>query len=108
AEERISRLPGVKLAWLTTVLPLEGHGEFLNDIHIEGRPPEPPGRAVSAQLTWVTPNYFKTLEIPVVRGRGFEASDRWRSQPVLVVNEAFVRRFLPNEEPIGARVRIFN
>jgi putative ABC transport system permease protein len=43
-----------------------------------------------------------------VRGRAFEPGDRWRSQPVFVVNEAFVRRFLPNEEPIGARVRVFN
>jgi putative ABC transport system permease protein len=107
-EERIARLPGVTSAALTTLLPLDPQGDFRNDIHLEGRPPEPPGQGVGAQITWVTPRYFRTLEIPLVRGRGFEASDGWRTQPVVVVNQAFVRRYLSDQEPVGARLRIFN
>lgn len=112
-EERMSHLPGVESAGLTTLLPLEPSTRdeygFINDIHVVGHAPEPPGQAISAQLTWVTPGYFKTLAVPIVRGRGFEpASDRWRSAPSVVVNEAFVRRYLRGEEPLGARLNIFN
>ena len=47
--------------------------------------------------------YFETMDIPLVRGRGFEPSDREGGAPVAVVNESFARRFWPGEDPIGRR-----
>jgi putative ABC transport system permease protein len=106
--DRLSRLPGVESAAATTMVPNDASGNFQNGIHVEGHPPEGPGEFLGAQLTWVTPQYFRTLGVPLLRGRLFDDRDRWRTAPVIVVNEAFVRKYLPGEEPVGARARIFN
>ena len=79
-----------------------------NAIHVEGHPPERPGEFLGAQLTWVTPEYFTTLGVPLLGGRLFDGHDGWRTSPVVVVNEAFVRKYLAGEEAVGARLRIFN
>jgi hypothetical protein len=57
-------------------------------------------------LNATTPGWFETMGMPLRRGRDFEAGDRVGSRPVAIVNEAFVRRFLPGEQPIGQRVRL--
>jgi len=106
--ERISALPGVTSAAATTLVPMDVSGELGNGIHVEGHPQPPPGHFDQAQLTWVTPGYFRTLRIPLVRGRLFDAREAWRTAPAVVVNEAFVRRYLAGEEPVGARLRIYN
>ena len=98
---RTSALPGVTHAALTSVVPLTGDGDtgFL----IEGRPA--PTRSSDALITWyrvVTANYFAAAEIPLKRGRLFQ--DR-EAEPVVVINETAARRFWPNEDPIGRRVR---
>src|SRR5205085_873954 len=100
---------GVTGAAATTLVPLDpGGGGFTNGIHVEGRPPDRPGEFTGAQLTWITPGYFATMGIPLLRGRNFDSRDAWRTPPAIVVNEAFVRTHLGAQEPIGTRVRIFN
>jgi putative ABC transport system permease protein len=61
-----------------------------------------------AQALWmnVGPDYFKTLGIPVLGGREFEGTDRAGSAAVAIVNEAFVKAYFPNREPLGQRVRV--
>jgi predicted permease len=57
-------------------------------------------------LTYVTPTYFEALGVPVTRGRGLTAADKAGASPVVVVNEAFVRRHVPREDPIGRQMAI--
>ena len=54
----------------------------------------------------VTPDYFATMEIPIVRGRSFSDADTADSSPVTIVNEQFARHYWPNENPIGKRLRL--
>ena len=66
--------------------------------------PFPDGQQPVAQAATVTPAYFGTMGIPLVRGRNFGAEDRHGSPVVAIVNQSFVRRFFPNQDPIGQRV----
>ena len=54
----------------------------------------------------ITPGWFETMGIPLRNGRDFDAGDRLGSRLVAIVNEAFVRRYLPGEQPIGQTVRL--
>jgi putative ABC transport system permease protein len=99
----VSSLPGVEAA-LVSELPLSG--EFLNhDFAVEGRPPLAPGDEPSVETRSVEGDYFQVMQIPLVAGRHLTEQDNEKSQLVGVVNEALVRQYFPNENPIGARVR---
>src|SRR5260370_32389539 len=54
----------------------------------------------------VSPDYLRTLGMPLIRGRNFLSSDSAQEQPVALVNQAFVRRYFPNEDSIGKRIRL--
>ena len=98
---RIEALPGVRQAALSSVLPLTGDSD--TDFLIEGRPA--PTRSADAFITWyriVSANYFASMDIPLRRGRLFQ--DR-EAEPVVVVNESMAKRFFPNEDAIGRRIR---
>jgi putative ABC transport system permease protein len=78
-------------------------------INIEGRPPLPAdAQNIPVPYDTVTPGYFTALQIPLRRGRMLTAADTSRSQDVVLVNESFVRRFFPNEDPLGRRVTFGN
>jgi len=100
----MERLPGVSSAGATVYgMPLEGETNVLT-FSIAGRPPAPPGREDSMRIAVATPDYFKTLGIPVVRGRGFTPQDRNGAPQAVVITEAAARRFFPKEEPLGKRI----
>jgi putative ABC transport system permease protein len=71
---------------------------------IQGRPAPLPGQAPPIMRHYVGPDHFRTLGIPLVRGRAFTIADRTGRAAVAIVNEAAARQFWPNENPIGARV----
>jgi predicted permease len=102
--ERLDALPGVESAGagsslLLSRLPSSG------GISIEGRPPLPANaQDIPIPYDSVTPEYFTTLQIPLRRGRMFTRADGPQSQQVVMVNEAFVRRFFPGQDPLGRRV----
>ncbi len=75
---------------------------------VEGRPPEP--RTAWKPLVWaqITGDYFRTLGIPLLRGRFFDDRDRRDSAPVVIVNETLARRYWPGEDPIGKRIKGFD
>jgi predicted permease len=102
--ERVRAVPGVRSASVATQLPL-GFGGFADiSLEIDGyafRPDE--GR--SALINWVSAQYFETAGVPIVRGRSISEQDRPGAPPVVVVNEAFARRFWPGQDPIGKRLR---
>jgi putative ABC transport system permease protein len=98
---RIEALPGVESASAGTALPLGGGG--LNDpIMIEGRKLEMSNPSFAAWQI-VTPRHFKTLGVPILRGRGFDERDNADAPPVAVINESMARKYWPNEDPIGKR-----
>jgi putative ABC transport system permease protein len=96
-EQRVSRLPGVVAAGFTQLVPLQNWG-WEADFTIRGRPRE--GRPIAA-LRYVTPGYFRALGISLVRGRPFTDQDSPDSAHVVIVNEALVRKYLHDEDPIG-------
>jgi len=101
----LSREAGVESVALTSIVPMSG-GDEIYSIDFEGRPPRPPGQGVSAIYYLVSPNYFQTMGIPLLKGRSFTDQDRDGSPRVAIVNDAFVRLHYPNEDPLGKRIRM--
>src|SRR6185295_5688847 len=96
-ESRVSGLPGVAAAGLTQLVPLQNWG-WEADFTVRGRPRE--GRPI-AGLRYVTPGYFRTLGIPILRGRSFTEGDAATAPRVVIVNDALARRYFPGEDPVG-------
>jgi len=104
---RVRELPGTQAAGASTGLPLaNASGDWSFDI--EGRP-FAPGKRHSGALDWytVTPGYFETLRIPLVKGRLPEAGDATQnSNPAIFLNETAARQFFPAEDAVGHRLRL--
>ena len=81
---------------------------FTLSVAVQGQPPARPGEGPSANHRVISPGYFKALGIPVVRGRVFNQHDTEKSPMVAVVDQAFVDRHFPNENPIGRGIGIGN
>ncbi|MGZ8843909.1 MAG: ABC transporter permease, partial [Pyrinomonadaceae bacterium] len=103
--DRLSRLPGVTAAGAVVSLPLTGAQES-TDLFIEGRPKPTAEQRAEADYTVVTPDYFRALAIPLLKGRQLTGQDRKDAPAVIVINEALARRYFPGEEPIGKRISI--
>ncbi|HEV2853309.1 MAG TPA: ABC transporter permease [Thermoanaerobaculia bacterium] len=98
-----SQLP-FEAVGFTTALPLSGQ-DLENAVFLEGAPADPSGKDTPvAGLRGVSPGYLEALGIPLRRGRSFTAGDREGTLKVALVNEAFVRRYWPNQNPIGKRL----
>jgi predicted permease len=98
--ERARALPGVEDAALASSLPLEGD-QWTADFTVEGRRGEP-GIDIARRI--VSPGYFRTMGVPVLRGRELEASDSESSRPVIVINEALARHLFGDHDPLGQRI----
>jgi putative ABC transport system permease protein len=97
-------LPEVRRVGWSSSLPY-GTSEFGRwAFEIVGDPPVENGDQPRAEYTVADPGYFQTLDLPIVRGRGFDERDTLRAVPVCLVNEAFVRGHFKGRDPIGARV----
>src|SRR4029079_18300054 len=73
-------------------------------VTVEGHPPPTPGEQEEASYRPVSPGYFRTLGVPLLRGREFGRFDGPGAPPVAVVNEAFAARHFPGQDPIGRRI----
>lgn len=104
--ERLGAAPGVEHVGAVQTLPMRGG--YVLSVGFVGRPPARPGEEASANHRVVTLDYFSTLNVPIRRGRTFTTQDTPTSQPVAVVDEAFVRQHFPDEDPIGKRLDIGN
>jgi putative ABC transport system permease protein len=102
--ERVSSLPGARAAGVINYLPLQQWG-FNGDITIEGQGPYEPGHQPLAEFRAISPDYFRTLSVPLNGGRFFTAQDESNSAPVVIVNQTLAQRFLPGQDPIGKRIR---
>jgi putative ABC transport system permease protein len=101
--DRVKALPGAQSAALISTLPLSGN-ETDTDFLIEGRPAPPPNQEPVAWFNLVSPEYFKTMELPLIKGRSFTALDNEKSPLVVIISETMARRYFPNEEPLGKRI----
>jgi predicted permease len=106
-EQQFGAVPGVQSVGLALYSTLEGNN-WSESVYVEGRPV--PGRNAHNSSSWdrVSPKFFETVGQPVVRGRGFTDADTATSQFVAVVNEAFVKKFFPKEDPIGRHFGVFD
>jgi len=96
---RVSHLPGVQAEGEANVLPLTGAVGWGN-IGVEGYNP-PRGQELQVDMRLASADYFRAIEIPLVRGRFFGEQDTPDSQPVIIIDEKFAQRFWPNGDPIG-------
>lgn len=103
--EKLSAIPGAQQVALADNIPLDG-GSFGFTFEVRGVTYARPSDQPQSELRRVTPGFFETLSIPVVRGRGLSVEDRSGAPPVLVVNEEFVRQNFPNQDAIGQAIRI--
>jgi predicted permease len=104
AVRRVSAIPGVDLASMTTDLPVT-HLSRRRPVNIEDRPDES-GKGLFSEITSVTPEYFKVLQASLVRGRYFTEDDDTGKQPVAIVDESTARTYWPDRDPIGRRLSI--
>jgi predicted permease len=98
--DRLERIPGVASAGAVSRTPLAGTASRLANITLDGHP----AGESSAPIAFVTPAYFRTLRIPVIAGRDFDERDRLGAERVVIVNEAFQRRFASGGSVVGARM----
>ena len=103
--DQLRALPGMRDAAAVSYTPLV-NTVFRIGFEIDGGPERVPGTEQVLDVRVVTPDYFRTLAIPVARGRAIEATDRDGTLPVALLNEAAVRRYFPNEDPIGRTIRL--
>lgn len=96
-EDRFSSLPGVSSESLSIYAPQQ-HDSWGESVYFPGKPKQDDN---SSWWDRVSAHYFESIGTPIVQGRGFNEQDTATSQKFAVVNEAFVRRFLLNEDPIG-------
>jgi len=99
---RTRALPGVNAASLATDSPLSG-GWDQNGIVVEGYTPREDEK-MSVDVTYVSPDYFKTLDIPLSSGRDFNSQDTLGSPQVAIINEKMGQYFFPGQNPIGKRI----
>jgi putative ABC transport system permease protein len=103
--ERVRQLPGVQSAGVAYRFLRRDNSPPVNwPFEIFGRPPMSEGQRPTAEHNAVSPGYFRALGIPLLRGRDFSEADTLESPGVALVNESFVRRFFPNQDPLGQHV----
>jgi predicted permease len=102
--DRLEALPSVQTAAFAQTVPFGRVNRSMTEISVDGYEPGPDERMFSFYNV-VGPRYFETLDIPIVRGRGFDGRDREDAAAVAVVNETMARRFWPQKEPIGQTFR---
>jgi len=104
---RVRALPDVKTASFVTMVPGQGYwGDW--GFTIPEHPPLAVGVGNTAIMRFADAGYFSALGIPFLRGRSFDDSQRLDRANQVVINEAFARRFFPNEDPIGKHIKLFS
>jgi len=101
----LEAMPGVESASEVTVLPSAWYSNS-TEYRAEGAPPATPGETPTTISQVITPNFFKTLRIPLLKGRALTTEDTRNSAPVAVISESMARRCWPNEDAIGKHLKL--
>ena len=102
--ERVEAMPGVESAGAISAIFIDALPNSTN-FTVEGKAPIPVSEQIETPVDLVTPSYFRTMGIALLKGREFTEQDHMESQDVAVINDTFARRFWPGEDPIGRRFK---
>jgi putative ABC transport system permease protein len=103
--DRIQATPGVRSASAISYRPMSGN-TFNISFSVAGRPKLKPADEPTVEVRVITPDHFKTLGIPLRRGRPFTRADSASAMPVVLLSESAARKHFPNEDPIGRRIEL--
>jgi putative ABC transport system permease protein len=108
-QERLNVLPGVTAVAISDTLPPAGQmrSTILAAVEPEGHPPIAEGTGGSVAWRAVTPDYFSTLGISILRGRSFQQPDSLPSENPIILSETLARELFRNEDPVGKQLRLF-
>jgi putative ABC transport system permease protein len=101
--ERIRALPGVEAVALGSNIPFDDN-EWDSSFHVTGMPPYPPGEKPEAEINFVTPDYFRVMRMPSLRGRAFTADDRANQPRSVIIDESLAQKYFPGKDPIGQQI----
>lgn len=101
--DKVRALPGVQSAGGVMILPMTDDGAVISFEDPEH--PVPEGQQPSADLSPITPEYFHTMQVPLLEGRDFSDRDDAKSLQVMIVNRAFAQKFFPGEEVLGKKLK---
>lgn len=101
--ERIRSLPGVEAAALGSNIPFDNN-EWDSSFHLTGTPPYSPGERPEAEVNHVTPDYFRVMGMPLLRGRTFTADDRAGRPRVVIIDETLAQKYFPGKDPTGQQI----
>ncbi len=104
--ERLRALPGVLDAGMVNYLPLYGGLGARTSYTVEGRPAPPDGEGPGADVRVTDASYFRTMGIPLLRGRGFTGSETAEARHVVLISESMAKQHFPGEDPIGKRITV--
>jgi len=106
-EAALRRLPGIRAVSFTDSVPPGGwnSGFRYSDLAAEGKPHAAQGTGGSVVTRRVTPDYFRALNIPIVRGRNFTEEDRSSSEHLVVISRLLAERLFPGEDPLGKSIQ---
>nr|MBA2622689.1 ABC transporter permease [Chthoniobacterales bacterium] len=103
ATRRVKTLPGVEAVAFTSILPLSGTNSD-SSFAIEGRDPNAEKIYPDEEIRSITPEYFQALKVPLLQGRFFNEGDQFDGPGVIMVNNAFAKKWFPNQEAVGKRI----
>jgi putative ABC transport system permease protein len=101
--DRIRALPGVEAAALGSNIPFDDN-EWDSSFHVTGTPSFPPGERPEAEINAVTPDYFRLMGMPLLRGRAFTADDRAGRPRSVIIDESLAHKYFPGKDPIGQQI----
>jgi predicted permease len=103
---KVRQLPGVTEAAMNDRVPLYHNWESPLRFTIDGQPDPGPGRRPIIDWAMISPDYFRTLEIPLLQGRDFNPGDKVNSQSALIIDEATAERYFAGQDPIGRVINV--
>jgi putative ABC transport system permease protein len=103
---RIKSYPAIESVAAVSRLPRDIGNALTQAVVIENRPPMARGEYATANFQGITPDYFRTMGIPILEGRSFTEEDVYEAPRVVIINQTMANRFFPNESPIGKRLAL--
>ena len=103
--ERLHALPGFEDSALAAPLPMDRQGQATFEFSIVGNGPLPRGKSTTANYATVSPDYFRVMRIPLLKGRLFSEQDSPSNSKVAIISETLARRYFPNQDPLGRQMK---
>jgi putative ABC transport system permease protein len=106
ALEKVRALPGVTATAMNDNLPFNWNYAYATPFTVIGQPEPVPGQEPRLETHMISPDYFRTMEIPFLRGRDFDRHDKIDSQKVVIIDESIAKRFFAQTDPLGEQISV--